>query len=71
MDTAKILGKRLQEARKYAGLTQKEVAAIFNMKQQAYARYESGTVELNYDKLKALCVLFNVSADYLLGIEIK
>lgn len=68
MSTAKILGSRLKEARKTAGYTQKAVGAIFNMQQQAYARYESGIIELNYDKLKTLCILFDVSADYLLGI---
>lgn len=69
MNTAKEIGHRLQEARKNAGYTQADVAKIFNIKQQAYARYESGTIELNYDKLISLCQLYDVSADYILGIE--
>lgn len=69
MDTAKGIGRRLKEARKNAGYTQADVAKIFNIKQQAYARYESGTIELNYDKLIYLCQLYDVSADYILGIE--
>ena len=40
-----------------------------NMAQQNYARYESGTVELNYEKMIFLCKLYGVSADYLLGLE--
>ncbi len=69
MTTAKILGNRLKEARKNAGYTQKQAGAFFNIHQQAYARYESGAIELSYDKLKTLCIIFDVSADYLLGLE--
>ena len=69
MNTAKILGTRLKEARKNAGYTQKDIGAILNMHQQAYSRYENGLIELSYDKIKTLCIMFNVSADYLLGLE--
>lgn len=69
MDTAKLLGKRLKQARKKAGYTQKEVGNILNMRQQAYSRYEAGFYELNYDKLKILCKLFGVSSDFLLGLD--
>ena len=65
------IGKRLKESRKAAGYTQKQVAEKLNTVQPVYARYESGTVELDYAKLIFLCELFDVSADYILGIQKK
>ncbi len=66
---SKQVGARLKESRKNAGYTQKQVAEILKMLQPAYARYENGAVELDYAKLKTLCQLFDVSADYLLGLK--
>ena len=63
------VGKRLKESRKAAGYTQKQVAEKLNMLQPSYARYESGVLELDYEKLIFLCKLFNVSANYLLGLS--
>lgn len=63
------IGKRLKESRLSAGFTQKQVAEHLNMLQPAYARYESGVLELDYEKLVALCRLYHVSSDYILGIE--
>ena len=62
-------GRRLKESRKIAGYTQKEAARVLGILQPAYARYEAGTVELDYEKLITLCRLFHVSSDYLLGLE--
>lgn len=70
METLKEqIGKRLKESRKAAGFTQKQVAEVLGMLQPAYARYESGAIELDYEKLIKLCRLFDVSADDLLGIS--
>ena len=63
------VGKRLKESRKYAGLTQRQVAEKLGMLQPSYARYESGVLELDYEKLTFLCRLFHVSADYILGLD--
>ncbi len=63
------VGKRLKESRKYAGFTQRQVAERLGMLQPSYARYESGVLELDYEKLIFLCRLFHVSADYLLGLD--
>ena len=41
MKIAKKIGKNLKEARKFKGLTQKEVAQIMNMTQQQYSRFEN------------------------------
>lgn len=64
------VGKRLKEARRIAGYTQKEVAEKMLMTQQQYSRFENGVFELNYEQIIFLCNLFDVSSDFLLGLEI-
>ena len=49
------VGNRLKESRKAAGFTQRQVAEKLNMLQPSYARYESGVLELDYEKLIFLC----------------
>lgn len=63
------VGKRLKEARNMANFTQKQVAEKLGMVQSAYARYEIGKIELDYEKLHYLCRLFEVSADFILCID--
>ncbi len=65
----KEVGQRLKESRVAAGYTQKQVAEKMNVRQPYYARYESGVHELDYEKLVFLCKLFDVSSDYILGLE--
>ena len=62
------VGKRLKDARKNTGLTQQQVAEKLFMTQQQYSRFENGVFELNYEQLIFLCKLYDVSADYLLGL---
>ena len=63
------VGKKLKESRKIAGYTQKQVAEKMGMVQPSYIKYELGKLELDYQKMIFLCKLFDVSADYLLGLE--
>ena len=63
------VGKRLKEARKNLRLTQQQVAEKLFMTQQQYSRFENGIFELNYEQLIFLCNLYDVSADYLLGLS--
>ena len=69
MELQERVGARLKESRKAANLTQKQAAEALGILQPAYARYESGAIQLDYAKLVALCRLYGVSADYLLGLE--
>ena len=50
-------------------MTQREVAAKLGVAQPVYQRFEKGTFECNYTQLVALCKLYDVSADYLLGLS--
>ena len=62
------VGARLKECRTSMGLTQKAVAEKLGVAQPVYQRFEKGTFECNYEQLKILCEIFDVSADYLLGL---
>ena len=66
----KQIGERLKESRKTAGYTQAKIAEILNMTQQQYSRFENGVFELNYAQIIKLCKLYDISADYLLGLKI-
>lgn len=63
------VGKRLKEARKQAGYTQKQIAEMIGQIQPSYIKYELGKLELDYEKMIKLCQILNVSADYLLGLK--
>lgn len=69
MITAKIIGENLKQARKYKGLTQKEVAGFLNMPQQQYSRFENGIFELNYNQIYKLCNLLEITPNFLFNFE--
>ena len=58
----------LRELREDSDLTQAQVATALGTTQQVYARYEKGINELPVRHLRALCLLYGVSADYILGL---
>ncbi len=61
--------KRLKELRIKNGFTQQQIAYILHTRQEQYSKYESGKRELPIKHLIALCCLYRVSSDYILGIE--
>ncbi len=63
------VGKRLKECRLACKMTQRQVAQKLRVAQPVYQRYEAGIYECSYEQLASLCALFDVSADYLLGIK--
>ncbi len=68
METAKVIGQNLKIARKYKGLTQKEVATLLRMTQQQYSRFENGVFELNYDQILFLCNLYDITPNELFDV---
>ena len=58
----------LKELREDKDLTQQDVAKIINTSQQYYGHYENGHRPLPIEHLKALCLFYGVSADYVLGL---
>jgi len=63
--------QKIRDLREDADYTQEYVAKYLGTSQTMYARYERGANELPIRHLVRLCELYNVSADFILGIEIK
>lgn len=61
--------QKLKELRKYSGKTQEEIAKILNVSRQVYANYENSINEPSLESLIKLAGIFDVSVDYLLGLE--
>ncbi len=62
------VGKKLRERRMQLKMTQREVSTALGVAQPVYQRFEKGIYECSYSQLLALCKLFDISADYLLGL---
>ena len=58
----------LQELREDRDLKQTAIADVLGTTQQVYSRYENGINEMPIRHLKTLCLYYNVSADYVLGL---
>ena len=55
-----------EEGKKH--ITQSELGEALHKSQKAISRLETGEVHLIADDIIAYCKLFNVSADYILGL---
>ena len=60
--------KILQDLRIDKDLRQEDIARILNTTKQAYGYYENGKRNLPIATLEKLCIFYNVSADYILGL---
>ena len=69
MDIAKTVGENLKAARQTKGITQKQIAAELKKYQSDYSDYETGKVELDYEKIVYLCRRFDITPNDLFGIE--
>lgn len=58
---------RIQWVRDCKNITQKQMAEELGIKQQQYARYEKGINIMPVTYLPKICMILNVSADYILG----
>ena len=60
---------RLKDLREDNDLTQKDVAKLLLITQQQYSLYEKGYRDIPTSALITLAKLYNVSVDYILGIN--
>lgn len=60
--------ERIKNLRIDADKTQQEIADLIQTGQSYYAKYENGKRPLPIDRLRELCIYYNVSADYILGL---
>lgn len=63
--------QRIKDIREDRDKSQTEIAEILGMKQQQYARYESGLQEIPVHHLITLAEYYGVSLDYLVGLSDK
>lgn len=59
----------MKELRKEKGLTQKELAKILDTTDDSIFSWERGRSQPSIEVLRRICIVFEVSADYLLGLE--
>ena len=60
--------RRLRDMREDADKTKAELAAILNVGQTTYSRYENGVLDIPSIALIALARYYQVSTDYLFGL---
>ncbi len=63
------VGIKLKERRNQLGWTQREVASKLGIAQPIYQRFEKGIFECSYEQMYNICLLFDISADFLLGLK--
>lgn len=66
-----MYGEKLKKARKKTKMSQEEVALKLNTSRSNISKYENEKLEPNIETLKMLCELYDLSADELLGLNIK
>lgn len=60
---------RLKEIRRECGFIQKDIYTRLKVSPNCYASWEQGRTQPDIESIKKLCKIFEVSADYLLGLE--
>ena len=68
MDIKKTVGENLKFARQAIGLTQSQLAKEMNKYQSDYSQYETGKIELDYEKIVFLCKRLGITPNDLFGI---
>ena len=62
------VGERIQELRKKSSMTQEQLAELLRVSPQAISKWERGVANPDLYLIPDIAEVFNVSADYLLGI---
>ncbi len=60
--------ERIKALREDRDILQKQIAEILHTSRSYYGQYERGIRPLPIDSLRELCLFYNVSADYILGL---
>lgn len=59
----------IRELREDRDLSQREVAKAIKTTQQHYSKIENGKADISGEKIILLAKFYNVSADYILGLD--
>ena len=68
-EIAKKIGANLREARKIKGISQKELATELGKKQPEYSDYETGKIQLDYEKIIFLCKKLDITPNELFDTD--
>ncbi len=63
------IGKTIYHLRKKKNLTQKQLADLLGITYQAVSNWELDKNNPDLDQIKRMTIIFDVSADLLLGLE--
>ena len=64
-----MLGARIKELRKEFGLSQVDLASRLEVTKQTISNWENENIQPSSDMLVDLANVFNVTTDYLLGLD--
>lgn len=64
-----MIGKKLRELRKELGWTQEELGERLHIHRSTVSYWETGFTDPPLEMVRALALLYGVSADYLLGLS--
>ena len=62
---------RIKELRKQKGVTLEKLASVLNLAPSTISQYETNKRQASYETLVAIAKYFNVTIDYVLGVEPK
>lgn len=62
-------GEKIKELREEKGLSQMNLSKQIDITQSAIARYELELTEPRASDIKKICEFFNVTSDYLIGLD--
>ena len=63
--------KKIKQLRIKNGYTIKELAEKLGVSPRTYSNYEKGESKIPIKHLISICLFYNISADYILGLEEK
>ncbi len=66
-----MFSSRIKELRVSTGLNQVDFAKKLNVTKQSVSNWENGNIQPSIDMLIKIATVFSVSADYLLGLDVR
>lgn len=66
-----MFSSRIKELRISTGLNQVNFAKKLNVTKQSVSNWENGNIQPSIDMLVKIATIFSVSADYLLGLDVR
>lgn len=64
-----MIFEKIRELRENSELTQRDIAKILNVSKSTYNRWETGEVFIPLHHLNQLCIYYNISMDYIIGLS--